>query len=611
MQELKTIVEATKRSRSQRSSPPGGGQESPTDIKNDERISAKIRSCCAFARTMGYRYLWIDSCCIDKTSSAELSEAINSMYEWYACAAVCFAFLEDVGDDQDPAAKESDFRRSRWFRRGWTLQELIAPQDVLFLSMNWHMLGTKEDLADAIEEITGVDRAVLLFEKTLDSVSVARRMSWASKRITTRVEDEAYALLGIFGICMPTIYGEGRNAFLRLQEEILRTIPDQTIFVWGSTRDSIIDESEWYDLPRIGLLGGGTARSVTPHGRLYVGRGATFSIESHLLADTPSLFSNSSNFSPVPISSLVGMLSLQLHSPQYTITSYGVRTKLPIITWKGLEGPITIDMYLAVLACQDDKGHLVALILRKNSLDNYDIGMILPGYSTYSARAVLLHASLKQILAQPAAITATDVCVTHRTTAFKFQPRITSAPLSIGSVTRAGWDRNFMFRTPCTIFIPKWILSQLGDAGCIPTSVSDGDLFIVGPPKASACTITFAIPRATLRFSVSLSQCTAPQDKAYFLGAGFLHAALAYWDERETGHAEPTVLADCAAEHVVDWEGAARTWDVPGAGPITLRFKNWPCGESESESAIVQPLFALEVHVPLACGDDQSQSSIS
>ncbi|KAI1790889.1 heterokaryon incompatibility protein-domain-containing protein [Ganoderma leucocontextum] len=196
----------------------------------------KVRMACEVARRDGFRYIWIDSCCIDKTSSSELSEAINSMYNWYRDAQICYAFLSDVpsqSDSDDPRAYGSRFRSSRWFTRGWTLQELVAPRWVLFLSVEWTLLGTKDTLASVIEAITRIDSSVLRQEKSLDSASVAQRMSWAAARQTTRVEDQAYSLLGIFGINMPTLYGEGEQAFRRLQEEILKKIPDQTMFAWG------------------------------------------------------------------------------------------------------------------------------------------------------------------------------------------------------------------------------------------------------------------------------------------------------------------------------------------------------------------------------------------
>ena len=197
------------------------------------RLSPKIKDFCDFALENGFEWVWVDTCCIDKTSSAELSEGINSMYAWYAASAVCYAFLHDVDDDCDPCEEGSSFSTSSWWTRGWTLQELIAPRCVMFLSRDWSILGSKASMADVVTRITGIGADVLTHQKSLDDVSVACRMSWASKRRTTRVEDAAYSLMGIFGVNMPTIYGEGSDAFIRLQEEILRRAPDQSLFVWG------------------------------------------------------------------------------------------------------------------------------------------------------------------------------------------------------------------------------------------------------------------------------------------------------------------------------------------------------------------------------------------
>lgn len=197
-------------------------------------LSDKIRGFCKVARDAGFGLAWNDACCIDKTSSAELSEAINSMYEWYRLSDMCYVYLADVPDGDVPTDSFSSFRDSKWHRRGWTLQELIAPEHIIFLTRTWNVLGTKMTLARTLEVITGVDFSGLVGRSTLDSVSVARRMSWAAERNTTRVEDRAYSLFGIFGLHMSPIYGEGEHAFLRLQEEIIRTIPDQSIFVWGA-----------------------------------------------------------------------------------------------------------------------------------------------------------------------------------------------------------------------------------------------------------------------------------------------------------------------------------------------------------------------------------------
>lgn len=126
----------------------------------------------------------------------------------------------------------SQFTQSRWFTRGWTLQELIAPENVIFFSDNWKRLGERRTLAHLIAVRTGIDEAILVGEKTVESASIAKRMSWASKRETTRPEDLAYSLMGIFSVNMPMLYGEGKRAFLRLQEEIMRNSDDQSIFAW-------------------------------------------------------------------------------------------------------------------------------------------------------------------------------------------------------------------------------------------------------------------------------------------------------------------------------------------------------------------------------------------
>jgi hypothetical protein len=175
---------------------------------------------------------WIDTCCIDKTSSAELTEAINSMFNWYRDAQICYAYLQDVENDEDPSHPSSTFSRSRWFTRGWTLQELIAPPKLLFLSKDWREIGSRSDLVDVIADITSIDK--FLFEYgILGRYSTAQRMSWASRRKTTRVEDQAYCLLGLFGVNMPLLYGEGQRAFVRLQEEIMKHSDDHSIFAWS------------------------------------------------------------------------------------------------------------------------------------------------------------------------------------------------------------------------------------------------------------------------------------------------------------------------------------------------------------------------------------------
>lgn len=200
----------------------------------------KIRATCEAARTQGLAYAWVDTCCIDKTSSAELTEAINSMFTWYRQAEVCYVYLSDVESTLASGAKfYHELRNSRWFSRGWTLQELIAPRRLVIWSKHWNRLANREDLSPFISNITRVPETFLRFRESPDSVlrdlgnfSIAERMSWAAHRTTTRIEDQAYCLLGIFNVNMPLLYGEGHRAFGRLQEAIIKVSSDQSIFAW-------------------------------------------------------------------------------------------------------------------------------------------------------------------------------------------------------------------------------------------------------------------------------------------------------------------------------------------------------------------------------------------
>ena len=172
--------------------------------------------------------------CIDKRSSAELTEAINSMFRWYADSSVCYVYLSDVEHFEDPSNVAQQIRASRWFTRGWTLQELIAPDSVVFYDNYWRLLGDKTELLEHLNKITRIDQDVLKDRRALRLTSVAKRMSWAADRTTSRVEDRAYSLLGIFDVNMPMLYGEGRKAFQRLQEEIISTSAtvDHSILAW-------------------------------------------------------------------------------------------------------------------------------------------------------------------------------------------------------------------------------------------------------------------------------------------------------------------------------------------------------------------------------------------
>lgn len=223
------------------------------DVAKQMQGFVKIARCASQAIEDKLEYVWVDTCCIDKSSSSELSEAINSMFLWYKNSAICYVYLDDVeSNPEDHEAQEASFARSEWFTRGWTLQELIAPRRVVFYTQDWTSIGSKVTLAPIIESITKVQRSVLLFDHNA-GVSVAKKMSWAANRRTTREEDRAYSLMGLFGVNMPTIYGEGKNAFLRLQEEIMKLSSDHSIFAWRKHWQNnlyVRDERPSRDIPR-------------------------------------------------------------------------------------------------------------------------------------------------------------------------------------------------------------------------------------------------------------------------------------------------------------------------------------------------------------------------
>jgi hypothetical protein len=196
----------------------------------------KVEGFCGEALRNGFDWAWVDTCCIDKTSAVELAEAINSMFAWYRDSKVCYIYMDDFSKNSVAPASPSNFERELkkcvWFTRGWTLQELIAPEQVLFFDYKWRYFGTKNGLADVISKITNINVALLKNDRSLNEFSCAQKMSWAAFRQTTRPEDRAYSLLGLFDITLPSVYGEGHQAFLRLQEAILTRSPDHSLFAW-------------------------------------------------------------------------------------------------------------------------------------------------------------------------------------------------------------------------------------------------------------------------------------------------------------------------------------------------------------------------------------------
>lgn len=301
----------------------------------DKAGLSKILHTCKKALEDSLEYAWVDTCCIDKNSSAELTEAINSMFRWYQKAEKCYVYLADVPARGDPMF-ELAFASSRWFTRGWTLQELLAPRNVCFYSSDWTFLGTKLELCDEISKITTISPPFLR-GTNVQHASVAKKMSWASKRKTTRVEDISYCLLGIFGVHMPMLYGEGENAFRRLQEEIIKVSNDQSLFAWGS------EFGDW---------------------RKAVG----------LLAKSPSQFRNSGNIVP--------------YSPEqdisYAVTSTGLRIALPLSNFSEM-GSLTHSK-IPVIRYPGSTSSLVALTCHIE--DNFWDVLVLPLFRLAEGRYV-------------------------------------------------------------------------------------------------------------------------------------------------------------------------------------------------------------------------------
>lgn len=281
----------------------------------DKDAFTKILNFARQATTDGYQYIWIDTCCINKTDPFELQETITSMKRIYQNSSITYAYLADV-PTRGISWKQA-FRNSRWFTRGWTLQELLAPARVEFYNTDWHHLGSKSGLADHISDITSIPIPILT-GGDWRTCSIAQRMSWAANRQTTRAEDVAYCLIGLFDADMLLNYGEGkRKAFRRLQESIIKNSPDQSIFAWK--------------------------HSGSPN-------------ENGFFAPCPAAFKESGNIVP----------SLHRRKLQFEMTNMGLKICLPLSVnqQSGLE--------VATLDCMDSKtGARIGIYLQQIEDDEY------------------------------------------------------------------------------------------------------------------------------------------------------------------------------------------------------------------------------------------------
>jgi hypothetical protein len=258
------------------------------------------------------------------------------MFKWYENSQVCYTYLNDVPvGEEDHERENSAFRNSKWFTRGWTLQELLAPQTVVFFNHGWFEIGTRTSLGRLVSSITNIGEGHL--KRNFDRASTAQKFSWASRRQTLRIEDTAYCLMGLFGVNMPLLYGEGSKAFMRLQLEIIKVSDDDSIFAW-------VHESP-----------------------------CDYTANSGLLANSPSAFHQSGNIWAA------GRGHSRLPSP-YSMTNQGLEISLMLIPAAQAVKKNEIDQYFALLSCyrsskplgmeQQGEKHYVLLRLEKSILVN-------------------------------------------------------------------------------------------------------------------------------------------------------------------------------------------------------------------------------------------------
>lgn len=306
-------------------------------LRNDSNEMGwrKIEGACKQAKAFDkdIEYVWVDGCCINKKDAAELTEAINSMFQWYAQSTVCIAYLSDMEDDVlSPEAK--------WFSRGWTLQELVASPEVRFYNKNWDRMGSKSSLSNMLAEFTSINVEVLeakdekSIARALHTIPVCQKMSWASKRLTTKVEDKAYCLLGLFDIHIPLLYGEGKAAFRRLQEAIIDKYNDLSILAWMAkytVPDAHTSKNVMYSNPNNGEVGPmpGFGHSDCYHG---------------ILACDPREFEHAGS-----ISSCFPKGQSHIYNPEFSNTNKGV--KITTFLRKGWP----FGSYIMPLMCRSDK----------------------------------------------------------------------------------------------------------------------------------------------------------------------------------------------------------------------------------------------------------------
>ena len=461
------------------------------------------------------------------------------MFEWYRSASLCVAFLADVSEEHRPSSPSSRFRSSRWFKRGWTLQELIAPDSTMLLvGHSWKVLGTKFSLSSLIQGITGVERIVLTTRDAYSGVPVARRMSWAANRTTTRIEDEAYSLMGLFGVHMPTVYGEGHNAFIRLQEEILKRIPDQSIFTWGPSAgdiDGILRSRDY------GILFSPEKRNMSP---------------DVLLATSPKSFANCDDIKSITPETLrltLGLTQDQFIMPQFTITSYGMRAHLPVIQFRRK------GFFLAVLACMDAHGRLVALVLYPHGPDVHHneswSAFEFSNASPLTASLLSVARGVRTVWLPPKHVKNPirgwsrakmgDICIRHRQDARDNVPSVTTTSRMGGD---GGYLSPILITGPCEIVLFPWTLHALSRK-CFEVTLSLPTATPTWPGSAAIRLIPHQFPTFHLTHRISgemlIIQFQECKYRASLVSRGFNFHAYVSFVRLEELEDRPTTSTAC------------------------------------------------------------------
>ncbi|KAJ8456568.1 hypothetical protein ONZ51_g12047 [Trametes cubensis] len=504
---------------------------------------------------------------------------------WYAKSDVCYAYLYDV-PDIDRLDMTSPFYTSRWFTRGWTLQELIAPTAMVFVSRAWDVLGTKTELVHHLQAITGIDTDILLRRRDLVEVSIAQKMSWAASRVTTKVEDEAYCLMGIFGVNMPTIYGEGRAAFYRLQEEIMKLSSDQTIFAWGDPYELSDILSRVQDhLERGAELSDASVR--TQREFLLASRPEKFSSTAVLYVPTPvqtaidtakeACINSSSQLTFQDISSLP-VIGQKTQACEFVVTGHGMRSTLPVIEVSYTE---RFKFLIAVLGCRNEETNaLLGLLLLR--VPNAGVGdHIIYGASMLFDQAI--EARLVQLRPSDNIDSGSlSSAAREPSNGGRSYARVPSATMS--------WETIYILHRPqpdvlqnfgipslekqrnVIVIFSRWSVAELERWGFVPDSEPrEIDLWRVARGRYTG-SLTFSDASSGEKFVITVERCPCPAAKGQSWARASVTISIPAGSSEEanrtchaaqnpsSSHVIPDAPGDCSVDHIALWKDWTRTF---------------------------------------------------